>query len=76
MTWLTILRLVLQVAARLTEIARDKRLIEAGEAQANLAALTEQQGRVASAMKIRRKVAQSQKEFPDRIRDNDGFKRD
>ncbi len=76
MNWLAILKLVLQVAARLTEIARDKRLMDAGEAKALSASLTEQQGRIARAHKIRREVAKSQKEFPDRIRDDDGHRRD
>ncbi len=76
MSWLALLKLVLQIAARLTEIARDKRLMDAGEAKALSASLTEHQGRVSRAMKIRREVAKSLKEFPDRIRDDDGHRRD
>lgn len=76
MNWLAILKLVLQVAARLIEIVRDKRLMDAGEAKALSASLIEQQGRVSRSQKIRREVAKSLKEFPDRIRDDDGHRRD
>lgn len=76
MNWLAILKLVLQIAAGLTEIARDKRLMDAGEAKALSASLTEQRGRVSRALKIRREIANSLKAFPDSIRDNDGHRRD
>ncbi len=76
MNWLAFLKLVLQIAARLTEIARDRRLMDAGEARALSASLTEQQGRVSRAMKVRREIARSLNEFPDTIRDDDGHRRD
>jgi hypothetical protein len=76
MNWLAFLKLVLQIAARLTEIAHDKRLMDAGEARALSASLTKQQGRVSRAMKIRREIAASLEKFPDTIRNDDGHRRD
>ncbi len=76
MTWLQILRLVLQVAARLAQLARNKRLMDVGQAHAVAASLTEQQGRVAHAISLRRKILRSQRDFPDRIRDDDGYRRE
>ena len=76
MNWLALLKLVLQIAARLTEIARDKRLMDAGEARALSASLTEQQGRVSRSLKIRREIAASLKRFPGTVRDDDGHRRD
>lgn len=76
MTWLTILRLVLSVAARLTEIVRDKGLMEAGAAKSVLKSLRFQEDQVRTAQETRRKVKAALDANPELIRKEDEFMRD
>ena len=71
MTWLTVLRLVLSIAARLTEIVRDEKLMAAGEARAALGAIQMQQKRVGKAIEARRQVRAVVKSKPEIIREED-----
>lgn len=57
-------------------MARNRRLMDAGEARAIANSLVEQQGRVARALRIRRAVAQSRQAFPGHLRDADKHMRD
>lgn len=76
MTWLTILRLVLSVAARLTEIVRDKGLMEAGAAKSVLKSLRFQEDQVRTAQEVRRKTKAILDANPELIREEDENLRD
>ena len=76
MTWLAILRLVLSVAARLTEFVRNKGLMKAGAAKSVLKSLRLQEDQVRTAQEARRKVKAALDANPELIRKEDEFMRD
>ncbi len=75
MTWLTLLRLALTLAARIAGIVCEKRLMQAGAAHALRQVLIEQQTRVQAAQQARRKVRAVLNNNPQSLRDDDGYRR-
>lgn len=75
MNFLAILKLLLALADNLTSYLHDRQLMEAGAAQETLKNIKGAQDAISKAEAIRRDVRRDLDANPDRVSDDDGFRR-
>lgn len=70
-----LLSLILNIAAKLTSYLQEKQLLEAGKAEAVAQSLTQANEQINAATVARQEVRDDLVLHPERLRDDDGFKR-
>ena len=76
MTWLTVLSALARIALAVFEMARERRAKGAGRAEAIAESATHALDLIRKARDARRAAAADAASDPDRLRDDDGFRRD
>jgi hypothetical protein len=75
-TWLTLIRLGLSIISGIVNMLKEKRLLEAGAAEAILAGLTQAQEAVDAAIKARQDYRDARARGDIGDHDDDGYRRD
>jgi len=76
MTWLSVLAAVLAIAQGLTEYLRDRRIIDAATAQSILEGIRDADKAIGRAKAARALVRDAVEREPERLHDDDGYRRD
>jgi len=76
MGWVGVLKLLLSLADQLASFMHDKQLMDAGAAKAVSASLKGALDEIQKATEARDRVRRGADAHPERLRDDDGFRRD
>lgn len=76
MSWIGLLKVLLTLVDRIFTYVQERKLINAGEAQAFARQMEDVNGRVQRAQKARQDVRDNLARNPDSLHDDDGYRRD